>query len=192
MLESFVKRIVGKLQSHHLIDVSEAAEYEYVLMGQMESAITYLTILMIAAVSGYLLETLGFLIVFFTLRKRTGGFHLNTFLECYLGTVVIYCFLLWVNVQLIIPKACFYLLTFFSSIVIAFIGAVNHPNVGWSEAEKKESAACARWILGMEIIVLLFVCTVGTDKVLEQFLMSGIILCASLILLAKIKRQEVE
>lgn len=188
MLDDFVKRMVVQLQSYHLIDDDETAEYEYVLIGQMESSITYLTILMIAAVSGYLLETLGFLIVFFTLRKRTGGFHLNTFLGCYLGTVMIYCFLLWVNVQLIIPKTCFYLLTFFSSIVIVFIGAVNHPNVGWSEAEKEESAACARWILGREIIALLFVCTLGTDKVLEQFLMSGIILCASLMLLAKIKR----
>lgn len=40
MLDDFVKRMVVKLQLYHLID-DETAEYEYVLIGQKESSITY-------------------------------------------------------------------------------------------------------------------------------------------------------
>lgn len=93
MAERGIRSIVGLLLKNDLITKAEYEEFVYVLLGDFESVMVVISILTLGVISRRIIPTISFLLCFFSLRKRTGGYHLNTYAGCYICTLCLYLFI---------------------------------------------------------------------------------------------------
>lgn len=90
MTERSIRKIVNLLLKNGLVSETEYENFVYVLLGDAESLIVIVSILLLSIMLGQAMPTIGFLISFFALRNRTGGYHLDSFYKCYWGTMALY------------------------------------------------------------------------------------------------------
>lgn len=139
-----------------------------------------------------LIPTLFFLVFFLSLRKRTGGYHLNSFGQCYVGTVAAYIIILGITPILVnYPKLLLGML-FPAICVIKLIGTVNHPNMHMNDEELAESNKAAGIMVVLEGFIIYFFALIRADMVYICYMSAAIILCAVLLCAAKILKQEVK
>ncbi|RDY30945.1 hypothetical protein CG710_012325 [Lachnotalea glycerini] len=192
MIEKIAKVLVSQMVEEKLIVRNRMDHYIYAFIIISERFITVTTILIISAILQLFIPTLFFLIFFLSLRQRTGGYHADTFGQCYLFTILTYIaiakgyiffqnhFVLW-TVMVII-----------SDLIVMTIGTLNHPNMQLNLRELKESKKLARLVILLENSVIVILLIVQINPVCVYFMSSAMILCAMLLCLAKILKQEVE
>ena len=90
MVEKIANNFIGQMVDNKIINKEMEDMYIYTFICFVEKFITIGSILIISLIINNLLPTLFFLIFFFELRKRTGGYHLDSFYKCYFATVAIY------------------------------------------------------------------------------------------------------
>ena len=169
MVEKIAIRIVGRLKEECLINATDEEYYEYAVITIIERYITVITLLLLGMAYGQILPTVCFLCFFLSLRKRTGGYHADKFWKCYLGTAV----------------------TFIAVIEIEVIGTVNHPNMDMDVHELQESKKAARLVVLLEAMVIVSFIFLRIESVYIGYMSIAIILCAFLLCLAKMIKQEV-
>ena len=125
MIEKMAMGLVDQMAEEKMIDKEAEEYYVYTLVSLMEKFITIGTILLISVLIEKLVPTAFFLLFFLSLRKRTGGYHMNTFFQCYLGTVVTYMLVLGLCMVLVdYPQLVFGLLLV-AICIVEVIGTVN-------------------------------------------------------------------
>lgn len=191
MIENMVLKLVNQMEMEKIISKSSCEYYEYALIGMVEHAITVGTMLLLGLIFRQLLPTICFVVFFLSLRKRTGGFHANKFWQCYLGTVLTY-----IVVMLVVPMLCMNQTIMYGMLLLAIslifiMGTINHPNVDMNKSELKESKKAARLIVLMEVMVIAVLIYLKANILYIGYMSSAIILCALLMCLAKIIKQEV-
>lgn len=126
------------------------------------------------------------------LKKRCGGLHANTFLQCLICTTITYTvfvkFLLGIMLGNMKSTA---ILFFFSFLVVETIGAINHPNMNWKRREFTKSKEIARMTAFIETLIIMLLLWLKADRMIIVFLMFAMMLSAFLLVLAKIFRDEV-
>lgn len=90
MTERIAFSIVEQLLKEQLIDEEQSMYCAYAIILIIEHFITVGTVLILSLVFGVFFPTVLFLAFFLTLRNHTGGFHCDTFMKCYVLTVVVY------------------------------------------------------------------------------------------------------
>ncbi len=191
MIEKMALKIVSQMEMERIISKSRCEYYEYALISMTEHAITVGTMLLLGLIFRQFLPTICFMVFFFSLRKRTGGFHANKFWQCYLGTVITYIVVIQVVPVLCINQTIMYGMLFFAIILICIIGTINHPNIDMNKSELQESKKAARLIVLMEVIIIAVLVYLKADIMYISYMSVAIILCAFLMCLAKIIKQEV-
>lgn len=192
MIERMAAGLIHQMAEEEMICKKEEEYYVYAMVSLVEKAITVGSILCIGFLADRLMATLLFLFVFFSLRKRTGGFHFNTFLQCYAGTVGTYLLIIWSgNILPDFPRLVYGMLAA-SICMIEMIGTVNHPNMHMNMEELSESKKAARLLAGLEGAVIGFFALIGADRMYVCYMAMAVILCAALLCLAKILKQEVK
>ena len=191
MIEKMALKLVNQMEKEKIISKSSCEYYEYALIGMVEHVITVVTMLILGLIFKQFLPTVCFMVFFLLLRKRTGGFHANKFWKCYLGTVIFY-----IAIMQIVPIFCrnqivMYGLLFFAMLLICIMGTINHPNMDMSKSELQESKKAARLIVLMEVMILVALVYLKVDILYISYMSAAIILCAFLMCLAKIIKQEV-
>ncbi len=191
MIEKMALKIVNQMEMQKLISKSNCKYYEYALTGMIEHAITVGTMLLLGLLFRQFFHTICFVVFFLSLRKRTGGFHANKFWQCYLGTVIAY-----IAIMQIVPILCkkpiaMYGLLFLAMLLVCIIGTINHPNMDMSKSELRESRKAARLLIFMEIMVIAVLVYLKADILYIGYMSVAVILCAFLMCLAKIIKQEV-
>lgn len=192
MLEYISNKLTECLFENELIVANEMDDYRYFTQLFLEKFIGFTFILIIAASSHLLLQTIFFLLFFSNIRKHSGGFHARNFFECmslslivYLGYIkLLFPYLLhisWLNTCLLVG----------AFIIILTIGAVNHPNMHWNKDEYIMCKNTTRitCVIEMGIIVAFSLVGISYDYVL--FMSFGVILSAIMLLIAKFIKQEV-
>ena len=134
---------------------------------------------------------MNFYIFFFELRKRTGGYHLDSFYKCYFATVAIY-----LAVMLTVTSLVKYQLWRLGAVVVAGIyivrtGTVNHPNMHMNSEELMESKKLARITVLLEVSIILGCVFLGGSIIYISYMAIAVILCAALLYISKIFKQEV-
>ena len=150
MLEQIVRKLVSLLLRNRFISQEEYEQFVYVLLGDIESFLVIISILFIGTVIGQIVPTASFLICFFALRKRTGGYHLSSYYKCYIGTVCLYVFIV------------------------------------------HELKKMSRIIVILELLVIFFLNWLGNAEMVIVYSGLAIILCAALLVIAKLIGQEVK
>lgn len=79
----------------------------------------------------------------------------------------------------------------FSAMLIVFLGTVNHPNMDMDKSELREAKKAARLLVILEVAVIAVLIYLGISNLYISYMAVAIILCASLLILAKILKQEV-
>lgn len=191
MIEKMILRLVNQMEMEKIISKSSCEYYEYALIGMVEHAITVGTMLLLGLVFRQLFPTICFLVFFLSLRKRTGGFHADKFWQCYLGTVITYIVVMLVVPMLCMNQTIMYGMLLLAIVLIFIMGTINHPNVDMNKSELKESKRAAKLIVLMEVMVIAVLIYLKANILYIGYMSSAIILCALLMCLAKIIKQEV-
>lgn len=192
MVEKIVIDLVDQMKEERMIDLSESDNYEYALLTMIESFLTVTTMLVLGIICKQFVPTICFLLFFFSLRKRTGGYHAKKFWQCYLATVLTYFVVMKIAVPLSGNLTVMCILLGCSIIFIELIGTVNHPNVDMDIYEFRESRRAARILALLEGGIILMLIIMEFDILYVSYMSIAIILCAMLMCLAKIIKQEVK
>lgn len=192
MIEKIAAGLVEQMKEEQIIDWSEGDHYEYALITMIESFLTVTTMLILGLICKRLFHTICFIVFFFSLRKRTGGYHAEKFWQCYLATVLTYFGVMKIAVPLSRNPIIMYSLLGCSIIFIELIGTVNHPNVDMDIYEFRESGRAARALALLEGCIILMLIIMGFDILYVSYMSIAVILCAMLMCFAKIIKQEVK
>lgn len=191
MIEKIANDLVEQMTKEKLIHKDMAERYIYVATSWMEKFIVILTIMLISIIVKMFLPTIFFLFFFLELRKRTGGYHLNKFYQCYIATIVLYLITLVMGARLVnYPKWLWGILVL-AMIEIGIIGTVNHPNMHMNLEELVESKKAARMVLLLEGSIICACALLKADMIYVSYMVIAVMLCAALLCIAKILRQEV-
>lgn len=191
MIEKMALKIVNQMEIEKIISKSSCEYYEYALIAMVENIVTVVTILLLGVIFEKFLHTVCFWAFFISLRKRTGGFHADKFWQCYLGTVITYIAIIQAMPMLCRTPTVIYGMLFLAIILIYVIGTINHPNVDMNKSELQESKKAARPIVIMEVMIIAVLVYLKADILYIGYMSVAIILCAFLMCLAKIIKQEV-
>lgn len=191
MIENMVLKLVNQMEIEKIISKSNCEYYEYALISMVEHAITVGTMLILGLIFRNFLPTICFIVFFFPLRRRTGGFHANKFWQCYLGTVITYVVVMLIVPMLCINQTIMYGILFLAIVLICIMGTINHPNIDINKSELQESKKAARLIVLMEVMIIAALVYLKVDIPYTGYMSMAIILCAFLMCLAKIIKQEV-
>lgn len=191
MVERMARSLARRMIETGLIEENMAGSYIYVAVCLIERFITIGTIILISIIIGRFFPTILFLCFFLGLRKRTGGFHLNKFYQCYIATVASYLLVAVVSEKMAGHQACILVMLFLSSAIICVIGTVNHPNMHMNSEELAVSKKMAKITVMLEGCVICFSILIGADTILISYMAIAVALCAALLCIAKIIKQEV-
>ena len=191
MVEMIANEIVDQMEKEKILHTEMREHYLYALITTIEKWITIVSILCIGVILKQAVPVMLFLTFFLSLRKRTGGYHANSFLQCYLGTLIISIDVVHVCPILVNYMYAVYILLVCSIVAIALIGTVNHPNQAMDCIELQESKKAARYLLGLECMILASAISLEICELFICYMSVAIILCAFLLCLAKILKQEV-
>lgn len=192
MIEKLVLNLVNQMETKKMIDKADSEHYEYALITMTEYIIMVVTMLLIGAFFHQLIPTICFLVFFLSLRKRTGGYHADKFWQCYLVTVIIYVAIIQVAAVLSENPIAVYVLLSIATLVIGTIGTVNHPNMDMDKDELRESKKAARLCVLMEVSAIAALIALNFNVLYVSYMSLAVILCASLLCVAKVMRQEVK
>lgn len=191
MLEKLVNNIVTQMSDAKLIEEKQKEQYAYALELLIERTITLGSIVVISFFIEKIISTILFLLFFLELRKRTGGFHFDEFFVCYLGTIFSYLMMIFVSELLVNNQSILFGMLAVSIGIIEWIGAVNHPNMHMSDSEFTGTKKAARILALLEGLIIFCFLLVRVEMIYIVNMSVAIILCAILLCVAKIKKQEV-
>lgn len=192
MIEKMVLKLVSQMESRKIIDEANSKYYVYALIMIVEHIIAVGTMLVIGILFKQFIPTIIFLVFFLSLRKRTGGYHAGKFWQCYLMTILIYIGVIQVAVALSEKPLALYVMLFPAVFVIEIIGTINHPNIDLNKDELREMKKTARLLVLMETVVIAILVALNINQLYVSYMSVAIILCSSLMCVAKILKQEVK
>lgn len=191
MIEKMAVNVVTQMTEEKIIIEKYKDYYVYSLILLLEGFITVGTIILLSMLFKNFIQTILFLVFFLSLRKRTGGYHLKKFYQCYLCTVFSYLFILSFSNTLAKYPTILMLMLFLSIGFIEIIGTVNHPNIHMNTYELMESKRSARILVLIEGSIIFCFLLLGVDMLYISYQVIALVLCATLLCLAKITKQEV-
>lgn len=193
MTEHIADLLTEHMFADGLIEYNDKKIYHYAIQVLFEKIIGFSTIFLFSIIWDVFLETALFLVCFSCLRRHTGGFHSKSYTGCFVGTTGIY--IIYVKLLYPIFLKCMninMIMFYIAGLLILLIGAVNHPNMEWSKKEYENNKASARIAAIVELFIITFFSYLGMEKDYILFMSFGMILCAFLLALGKITKQEVK
>lgn len=192
MVEQMVLKVVDQMEAKSIIEKNNREYYEYVLTTMAEHIIAVGTMLIIGMLFQQFVPTVVFLVFFLSLRKRTGGYHADKFWQCYLMTIITYIGVMQIAKVLAEKSYLMYSLLLIAVLIIEVIGTVNHPNIDLAEDELQEIKKAARLLVLIEVGIIAVLIALRLDRLYVSYMSIAIILCSSLMCLAKMIKQEVK
>ena len=192
MIDNIVDKIVVQMISENIIDDVSSEKYRYTIVSMFESLITIGTILIIGQLARKFGYMLVFCIFFFSLRRRCGGFHLNSFLKCYFASVLTSLVIMqitkvfadYIGLELFMMTVAF--------LVIEIIGTVNHPNIHMNQQELANSKGIARILAAIECVIIYVTAYLKLNSELIAYMTVALVLCALLMVIAKVCGQDMK
>ena len=187
MIDELIEKIVDSMINTDIISKDDKEAYVYAYTITLEKILTLITIGIMGVVLNRLVNIIIFLCTFMFLRRRTGGFHLETFGQCFIGTNIIciiieVCDFIWLKYMPVVMVFCMV-----SVIYILCVGTVNHPNLALDDSELRESKKRARIVVVLEVLLTIVLCIVGVDRTISGYMAMGINICALLLVMSKIQ-----
>lgn len=178
MIVSTCNKIVSRMIANDVISADDCAVYSYHLQVMLEAILCHVILLSMAAITGHFIEIFLFLLSFDILRGSASGYHCKTSVGCFLLSSIV-CALVVLMRDLFLR----YILQYqggliISMIIIFLVGAINHPNMGWSDEELSKAKRSSR-IKILTVLILLFILDyLGIEKMYLYCFSMGIVQCS--------------
>ena len=193
MPEYIATWLTTRLLRNKLIAENEKHIYQYSLQVKIEKIVGMIAIIILGYLLHVFFQTIIFWLFFSSIRKRSGGYHMNSFFGCFLGSIGLYMiFAVGIYPFILDHLLVNYFFVILSYITIMLIGSVNHPNMAWTDEEYRASKKRVYIIATVELICIIFTSVVLDDNSYMIFMSYGIILTALLLIIAKLIKQEVK
>lgn len=186
-----MEHLIELLADNNIIEKDRSDEYLYYITVLVEKTIVYCVLTIQLFLLKKPIEGFIFLCCLMLLRRTTGGYHADCFLKCFMGSVL----LVLLSVMAVTPFLMEYkyiaLIALVVSVMIIYLFApVNHPNLNLNKKEWTQNRKLSRLIL---LIQLLVICLGFLyNRVWQWNMVTAIVICAILILAAKLLGQEVK
>lgn len=187
MVENSCRLIVNRMIDNEIINSNEFDIYVYNLQIIVESLIIHVLLFVFAALIGHLVDLLLFMITFDWIRQFSSGYHCKT-----TGGCIALSFAMCAAIFLLEPIAMKIWAIcqgglIISTIFIIWIGAINHPNMGWSSQELSNAKRNSRIIIVFFASLILLLSLLNVDETYIYYLGMGINACAVSMMVEKIK-----
>ncbi len=111
-----------------LIDEKNIEIYRYGFQCFLEISLNIISCIIISCLFHMIPECIFFFFLFIPLRSYGGGFHMNSYLACFIGSCLILSFTLLAVKYFDLPFYTSFLLYTISTVLLIIIGPVDHPN----------------------------------------------------------------
>lgn len=193
MINMIAVRITQYLIKNEVGKSDYEQSYIYGIEIIIEKIITYSVLLVLALYFKLLIPSLLFIAFFVLLRGYTGGYHANTYAGCFVGTMVMYLTCSQVVAPLLLNEEMFLFLGLaITGLAIFILAPVNHPNLDLNSYEIKKCRNGMKVVLAIEMAFVLGCIIWRVNKLYIVFSFLGMVMCAILLILAKIIKQEVK
>ena len=141
MISSLSNRITKLLCEKEIIEPDKKDVYRYGYEIFISSLISLLIVISVGILTGYILESAVFYVVFVFTRQYCGGYHANTYLKCNAIFILIYSAVLLVSNILLDFYNIFYLVIFLTVYLSAIweFAPIDNENKRLSVDEKIKS-----------------------------------------------------
>jgi accessory gene regulator B len=192
MVHKIAVRISESLINNGMSNRDNVEYYIYGIEVFIEKITFYLIVLSLALYFRLFFPSILFLVFFIALRGRTGGYHAKHYINCLIGSTLLFLICCKVFAPFLSNNTLImYLLCAIASVIILIFAPVNHPNVNMDSEELSSYRIRARVVLGLELIFIITLSILRIKSVYIIFPSMGIIMCAVLLMIAKIIKQEV-
>lgn len=179
------------LVDNNIIPIELRNYYEYAIVTLIEKIVSVMTLLVIGVCFERTIPAILFILFFIMLRKRTGGYHAKTFTLCYIESILLFVLLMVFGDLLIVYPSAMIIAVGSSFVLIMYIGTINHSGMNYSTDELEEAKKSARYVLLLEMMILMAANDLGVSRHYVGFMAWAIIMCAISMVMAKITDQEV-
>lgn len=192
-MNSLANYLTKCLITNDLVEKEQEEEYIYGFEKLLGKVLNYTALVILSIYCKVFVPGIFFMIVFFSLRERTGGYHAKTALRCFVGTVVCYFLMIRIVAPAIMGKHFIYAMIAVISILAIFIFApVNHPNLLLDEQEIEVCRQSSRWLVILVAGCIWIACVLQAREICVTYAVMGMGMNAVLIFMAKIAGQEVK
>ena len=158
MLASQAKRISSFCISNGVISEQDREKYDYCYEILLSSVLNTFSVVLIGLVTGFLAQAVCFMLVFALLKNTVGGYHANSHLACFAGTVG--TFLFYRLLAAIIPVGTLpsvaALFAVFSGITVFLLAPVGTENKPLCRRQKSQLKEDSRLLILFFCMVVLF------------------------------------
>lgn len=179
-----IDKYINLMIKNGMILQSDEEIYKYKVTCLVEKIVMISVMILISL---FFKETTGviiFIVTFFWLRSRTGGFHLDSFSGCFICTISIEIVVILLIKSQIVPIVISNILSAIASIIILVLGASNHPNMDYEKEEYYFNKKYARVIVIIEFLAILFFSGLEISGEYIQAMEYSVILTAILLIMA--------
>jgi len=190
MISFLSNQLTKLLCEKEIIEPDKKVIYRYGYDIFISSIISLLIVVSVGIITGYILESAVFYIVFVLTRQYCGGYHADTYLKCNVIFTIIYSAVLLVSNILLGFYNIFYLGIFFTVYLAAIweFAPIDNENKRLSEDEKTKSCRISIVLSFIWIILSLALYFIYT-KLSVVFTLT-LFAVTMLIVIEKLKRKE--
>ena len=191
MVEKMSIKLTDQIINYKLISETMRDLYVYAFLKIFETSISLITMIFIGMMFKRLIPMVLFWIFLDLLKRRSGGFHCEKYWQCYIATTTVFIGVVMIEPFLSSHPLVLCVLLSVSAIEVMIIGSINHPNMDYDSMELEKSKVLSRRILAIEVCIIASFFMIGVKEMYLTYMSMGVILCAILMSLAKIFKQEV-
>lgn len=194
MTDIIINKIIDSMISENVISEEFREIYIYTFRNTIQELIVCISIMVLSLLNDMFINTLIFLSTFILLRKRTGGYHAKSFLNCYLLSILSYIIVIKIIYPLFmgVDISFIFVCTTCSVGIIYFIGTINHPNWDLNDIEYKSITHMARKLVCILYIIFVGGVALNVNTSYIVMLSIALLLCAFTMILSKLCGQEKE
>ena len=194
MLASQAKRISSFCISNGIINEPDREKYDYCYEVLLATALNIAIVALIGLVTGFLAQTVCFMLVFALLKNTVGGYHADSHLACFAGTIG--TFLLYRLLAALVPintlPAISALFAVFAGITVFLLAPVGTENKPLGRRQKGQLKEDSRLLILFLCVVVLFLLLQDISPQWAFSVSSAIAAVSASLIAGKIKLSKAE
>lgn len=188
MITRLAEKCVAASIKRNIIPEDESDFFAFAFGLMLSQIFGIATCLLIGVIFQCVIESIIYLLFFIPLRKFSGGFHAGSRLKCYVSSVLLFGFSVFLGVYIgtVLQLLIITILFTCCALAVLFIAPVEDKNKPLSEPEVKKCKAMVKGILSLYSIIFAVLCCFSQTQRYTVFIMLAVGTVSVLVGISKI------
>lgn len=188
MITKFAKKCADVSVKRNIISKDESEFFAFAFGLMLSQILGIITALLIGLIFQCIIESILYLIFFIPLRTFSGGFHAGSHLKCYVSSVLLFVFSVFLGVYISAILQLLIIIIFFSccSLLLLLTAPVEDKNKPLSEPEVIKCKVMVKFILSLYSIIFTILCCFSQTQHYAVFIMLAVVTVSILVGISKI------